>query len=326
MPRKVIRRVPGISIIDEKFVMVRGLSQRYNNVWMNGSAVPSSEADSRAFSFDIIPSSQLDNMVIVKSPAPEYPADFTGGFILINTKDMPGENSFNISVGGAVNDQTHFKDFRKAKGSGMDRLGFGNGFRSLDAGMKGTLNMYPGYETGNTARIDVLNNGFNNDWTLKTIKPVGDLKLNMAYNRKWETESGRTIGMLAAVNYSNSYKTYLDMENSLYGPYDTNNDKYVYLRKATDNQYSNDVRLGALLNLTFQPRNSNHRYEFKNIFNQISKDRYSERTGFNAQPDNINNMEYYYSSRTTYNTQFTGRHNFDDSRFDWECGLCLRQP
>lgn len=48
---EVIRRVPGISIIDDKFVMVRGLSQRYNNVWLNGSAVPSSEADSRAFFF-----------------------------------------------------------------------------------------------------------------------------------------------------------------------------------------------------------------------------------------------------------------------------------
>ena len=53
---EVIRRVPGVSIIDDKFVMVRGLSQRYNNVWINGGAVPSSEADSRAFSFDIIPS------------------------------------------------------------------------------------------------------------------------------------------------------------------------------------------------------------------------------------------------------------------------------
>lgn len=75
---EVIRRVPGVSIIDGKFVMVRGLSQRYNNVWLNGGAVPSSEADARAFSFDILPSSQLDNMVVVKSPAPEYPADFTG--------------------------------------------------------------------------------------------------------------------------------------------------------------------------------------------------------------------------------------------------------
>lgn len=317
---EVIKRVPGISIIDEKFVMVRGLSQRYNNVWMNGSAVPSSEADSRAFSFDIIPSSQLDNMVIVKSPAPEYPADFTGGFILINTKDMPNENGFNISIGGAINDQTHFKDFRKAQGSGLDFLGFGNNFRALDAGMKGNLNMHSGYENGNTARIDILNNGFNNDWKLKTIKPVGDLKLNLSYNHKWETESGRTYGMLAAINYSNSYKTYLDMENSLYGPYDTSNDKPVLLRKATDNQYSNDVRLGAMLNLTFQPRNSNHRYEFKNIFNQIAKDRYSDRTGFNAQPDQINNMEYYYSSRTTYNTQFTGKHTFDANHLDWSVG------
>lgn len=73
--------------------MVRGLSQRYNNVWINNSAVPSSEADARAFSFDIIPSSQLDNIVVVKSASPEYPADFTGGFILVNTKDVPNRNT-----------------------------------------------------------------------------------------------------------------------------------------------------------------------------------------------------------------------------------------
>lgn len=86
---EVIRRIPGISLVDGKFVMVRGLSQRYNNVWINGAAVPSSEPDSRAFSFDIIPSSQIDNLAIVKSPAAEYPADYTGGFIMINTKDLP---------------------------------------------------------------------------------------------------------------------------------------------------------------------------------------------------------------------------------------------
>ena len=36
---EVIRRVPGVSLIDDKFVMVRGLSQRYNNVWVNGGAM-----------------------------------------------------------------------------------------------------------------------------------------------------------------------------------------------------------------------------------------------------------------------------------------------
>ena len=77
--------------------------------------------------------------------------------------------------------------------------------------------------------------------------------MNMTYNHKWETESGRTYGMLAAVNYSNTFKTYLDMENSLYGPYNTVKDEPVYLRKATDDQYSNDVRIGAMLNLTSNP-------------------------------------------------------------------------
>ncbi len=317
---EVIRRVPGVSIIDEKFVMVRGLSQRYNNVWLNGGAVPSSEADSRAFSFDILPSSQLDNMVIVKSPAPEYPADFTGGFILINTKQLPEDNGLNISVGMGINDRTHFRSFTASRGSGMDWLGFGSGRRSLSAGMKGSLHAYSGYEGGSNPRLDVLGNGLDNDWTLRTKHPMSDLKLNMSYNHTWKTDGGRTYGLLAAMNYSNTYKTQLDMENSLYGPYDTSNDKSVALRKATDNQYSNDVRMGAMLNLSFRPRDNRHYLEWKNIFNQIAKDRFAERTGFNAQPDNINDMEYYYSTRTTYNTQLTGRHTFADDRIDWNVG------
>ena len=317
---EVIRRIPGVSILDEKFVMVRGLSQRYNNVWLNGGAVPSSEADSRAFSFDLLPSSQLENMIIVKSPAPEYPADFTGGFILINTQELPGHNKLDLSVGTSVNDQTHFRSFRKAEDGAWDWLGFGSGFRSLDAGMKGALTCYPGYENGNTARINLLDNGLNNDWTLKSIRPVGDLKVSMNYSHRWEQESGRVYGLLAAANYSRSFKSYLDMENSLYGPYDIANDRPVLLRKATDNQYSSDVRLGALLNLTYQPRDRRHRYEWKNIFNQLAKERFSEREGFNAQPDQIHNMEYYYSSRSTYNTQLTGKHTWGADQVDWIAG------
>lgn len=313
---EVIRRVPGVSIIDEKFVMVRGLSQRYNNVWLNGSAAPSSEADSRAFSFDILPSSQLDNIVIVKSPAPEYPADFTGGFILVNTKQLPDSDGLNVSVGMGVNDQTHFRGFKASRGGSLDWLGFGGGQRSLDAGMKGALKTYAGYDT----RIDMLGNGLDNDWTLRTKHPMSDLKLNLSYNHTWRKDNGRKLGMLASVNYSDTYKTQLNMENSLYGPYDTSNDKPVALRKAVDDQYSNDVRLGGLLNLSLYPKDSRRYFEWKNIFNQISKARYADRIGFNAQPDNINDMEYYYSSRTTYNTQLAGHHTFTHDRIDWSVG------
>ncbi len=313
---EVIRRIPGISIIDDKFVMVRGLSQRYNNVWINGNAVPSSEADSRAFSFDIIPSSQLDNIVIVKSPAPEYPADFTGGFVLVNTKQQPVNNALDISLGTGFNSSTHFRKFFYSKGSNTDWLGFDNGFRKPDAGMKNPLNTYAGSES----KINPVDNGLNNDWRVRAMHPVGDFKMNVGYNRLWNFDEGKSLGITGTVNYSNTYKTLINMENSLYGPYDITNDKPVFLRKATDNQYSNDIRLGAMINLSFQPSDPSHLFEWKNIFNQIGKNRYSARTGFNAQPDNIQDNEYYYSSRTVYNTQFTGSHDFNGHSLNWSTG------
>ncbi len=108
---EAIRRVQGVSLIDDKFVMVRGLSQRYNQVWLNGAAVPSSEADSRAFSFDLIPSSQLDNLRVIKSPAAEYPADFSGGMILIETKQVPEQRTWSFDLSVSANDRTHFRPF-----------------------------------------------------------------------------------------------------------------------------------------------------------------------------------------------------------------------
>ena len=312
---EIIKRIPGVSIIDGKFVMVRGLSQRYNNVWINRSAVPSSEADSRAFSFDIIPSSQLDNLQIVKSPAPEYPADFTGGFIMVNTKDIPDRNTFYLSIGGSVNNQTHFKDFYESKRGGSDMLGFDNGLRSLSGGIERKMVAYQG-----TDAVSLTDNGLNNDWSLKKRCPVADMNISAALNRKWEDGMNRRYGFIATLNYSNSYKTYLKMENSLFGAYDEANNRSVYLRRSKDDQYNHDVRVGAMFNLTFIPDNGRDRYQFKNIFNQLGKSRYTDRSGISAQNDAEESSEYFYSSRTTYNGQFTGNHEFGESKLDWNVG------
>lgn len=318
---EVIRRVPGVSLIDDKFVMVRGLSQRYNNVWVNGGAVPSSEADSRAFSFDIIPSSQIDNLTIVKSPTAEYPADYSGGFIIVNTKEIPAENSFNIAVGGNWNTSSAFQNFSYSKGSGTDFLGFDNGLRSLNGGIHAALNPQlnaNGKPVGDYA-TSLLGNGFNNDWLIKNRKPLGDLKLAASLNQRWML-GGRTLGMLAALNYTNEYRTYENMENNLYGIYDAANDKPNYLRHSVDDQYNNNVRLGAMLNFTFLSKDGNHKYQLKNIFNQLATSRYTWRDGVSAQSNLERSAEYYYRSRTTYNGQLTGKHTFTSDALDWSIG------
>jgi outer membrane receptor for ferrienterochelin and colicin len=76
---EVLRRVSGTSIQDNKFVIIRGLSERYNTSLLNNSVLPSTEPDKKAFSFDIIPSSLIDNITIYKSPTPDLPGDFAGG-------------------------------------------------------------------------------------------------------------------------------------------------------------------------------------------------------------------------------------------------------
>lgn len=303
---EVIRRIPGVSIIDGKFIMVRGLSQRYNNVWLNGGAVPSSEADSRAFSFDILPASQLDNVVIVKSPAPEYPADFTGGFILVNTRQQPWQGRFDIGAGIGMNTSTMFHDFVDFHGG-----------HSLKSGISSQLASFPGYEG---QRFDPIASGLQNNWTLKTIKPLPDIKLNANYSRQWNFDGGQTLGLLASANHSQNFRTYRNMENSLYGPYDESNDKPVFLRKAVDDRYSRDYHSGGLLNLSFQPGNPDHFFEWKNVINHIYTKRYTERTGFNAQPDNIHDSEYFQASRLTYNTQVTGKHNLGENIINWCAG------
>ena len=136
-------------------MVVRGLAQRYNNVWINGGAVPSSEADTRSFSFDILPSSQLDNMMIVKSPAPEIPGDFSGGFVLIRTKILPEKNSLQFSYTTGFNSMTHFHDFKYNPGGVADAFGFGNASRDLNDNVPARV------DDGNAEQVDkVTKTGF----------------------------------------------------------------------------------------------------------------------------------------------------------------------
>lgn len=315
---EVIRRVPGISLIDDKFVMVRGLSQRYNQVWINGAAVPSSEADSRAFSFDLLPSSQLDNLVIIKSPAPEYPADYSGGMVLVQTRDVPEYRAWQINLGGAMNDQTHCRPFLRTKSSPTDWLGFDSGLRSLSQGIHTPLKGYPNIDNS----VFLTDNRLNNDWTTKRITPVSDLSLGFNGSESWNIGNGQSLSILLSGNYSRSYKHYRDMLNCLFGAYDEAQQRSEYLRQSTDNQQTIHTRLGLMFNLSYARRAGKDRIEFKNIFNQLGRERYTSRVGISAQNDEEQQAEYNYQSRTTYSTQLTGTHLFkdDDIRFRWNAG------
>ena len=151
---------------------------------------------------------------------------------------------------------------------------------------------------------------------MRRHKPFGDLKFNADYAHRWKVWGGK-LGLLAALTYTNEYRVYRDMVNNFYGAYDTDNDRVNPLRLSTDNQYNQNDRLGAMLNLTWLSPSGNNKFQWKNIFNQLGNSRYTTRQGLSAQSENERSAEYYYRSRTTYTTQLTGSHAIGAEALDW---------
>ena len=96
-----LRRVPGLTLVDGKFVYVRGLGERYSNVLVNGAAVPSPDLTRSVVPLDLFPTFIVDSIKIQKSPSPDLPAAFGGGSIDIRTNALPDDviASFQIGTG-----------------------------------------------------------------------------------------------------------------------------------------------------------------------------------------------------------------------------------
>ncbi|NCB97114.1 MAG: TonB-dependent receptor, partial [Bacteroidia bacterium] len=321
---EVVKRIPGVSVMDDRYIMVRGLSGRYNNVWINNSSVPSTEADTRAFSFDMMPSSQIESIMIVKSPSAEIPADFSGGFVKIMTKSMPEVNDMLFSYGLNFNTVTHFRDQMINTSSSTDFLGFDNGERSLRGIVPKRMD-----NTNANLVSEITKSGFRNDWSVSTRKPIADQKINFMINRYKLLKNGDKAGIVAALNYSYGSQTYTDMQNARFGVYNTVADKPEYIYKYSDNQHSIDARVGGMLNMTYI--SGKNKLEFRNIFNQQGTNRYTLREGWQniSALYNQEKREYLYSSRSTYSGQVSGSHGFSVSDLDWIFGYSyanLSQP
>jgi len=316
---EVVKRVPGVTIQDNRFIVVRGLNQRYNNVWLNNAATPSSETDVKAFSFDVIPSSMIDNIMIYKTGAPELTSEATGGFIKIFTKNIPDENFLNVEYGIGYNDQTTLKDTYHLPGSTFDFLGLGSGARSLPSEFPANLNLESIIDRdANALRLST-------NWQAKRSTALPNQKATIAFGKKWNRESGAKLGTVTSFNYSNTYSTRSNMENNAYERFDPTTETPTYLYKYIANIYTNEFKVGLMHNWAYQTASGKTKLEFKNILNQIGVDRSADISGWNNY--RIANFKYFsnqYSSRTTYSGQLSGNHKLNEkkeAKLDWNIGV-----
>lgn len=98
-----LRRVTGLTLVDGKFIYVRGLGERYSSARLNGANIPSPDLTRNVIPLDIFPASIIDSMAVQKAYSPSMPAAFGGGNIDIRTKGVPTEFTAGIEVGAGKN-------------------------------------------------------------------------------------------------------------------------------------------------------------------------------------------------------------------------------
>lgn len=302
----VLKMVSGASIQDNKFAIIRGLNDRYNAAFLNGSPLPSSESDRKAFSFDMFPSNMLDNLTITKSATPDQPGEFAGGLIQINTKSIPEKNFFTFQAGTGINSITTFKDRTSYKGGKMDWLGIDDGGRKLSAAIP-AFGSYPLnlHEEGKLAKQ------FSTNWGTTESKFLPNLSLQASGGVNKKFGKGREFGMIAALTYSRSFSFNETTRRGYLNPSDANSLQtrqleYEYLDK---NNVTNTLA-GALANFALKINELNT-ISFKNIYSINSTDKLIEREGENdplQSATELRSTARWFTSNKVYSGQLEGQH------------------
>lgn len=253
---QVLKRISGLTVQDNKFVIVRGMSERYNNMLLNGSSLPSTEPNRRNFSFDILPSNLIDNVVVNKTATPDLPGEFTGGLVQVNTLDVPAENFVNILVGTGFNSQSTGKDFYSTRRLSGDYFGKpGDERRWLNRSWF-SRDYQQMLIAGNHAGMNAMNGKVPNFYGLHqyTAKPMQQYQASLGGSKQYK--GSRSLSLVLAGSYR--HEENIEQYDAWFRQSPTIVDDAM--------QYNFITAAGGLGNLTFQtPR---HKLVWRNLYNR----------------------------------------------------------
>lgn len=261
----VLKRVSGTTVQDNKFVIIRGLSDRYNTALLDGAPLPSTEPNRKAFSFDIIPSNLVDKVIITKTATPDLPGDFAGGAVQVTSKDIPDRNFLTVTLSEGYNTASTFKDFKSGVRNTTDYFGFDNGDKKLSKNFPSS-DVIINRQLTSEQSVQAMKM-LPQDWNVYSNKALPIQSYQLSAGKVGVLKNNNKIGVLAAVSYRNAQNIYKDLIRD-YVDYDYR-----------DNVYKFSTNLGAMANFAYVASKS--KITFKNIYNRIYDDQYLYRTGTN---------------------------------------------
>jgi TonB-dependent receptor len=319
-----LRRVTGLTLVDGKFIYVRGLGERYSSTQLNGAAVPSPDPTRSVIPLDLFPAEIIEGLAVQKSYSPSLPAAFGGGNVDIRLKSIPNERVFNFSakIGGNTN---NFDDGLTTTGSDTDWFGQDDGSRDAPA----SITQYWAGIGESSDSLDYLSASesleglldLNRDLTPKPTSISPNLGFDVAFGDVFDTSlagNDLTYGFLTTFSYDNSWQVAQEYQLEQWSSYETDDGdtNYTFVRGYDDVlSTSHMVKTSYMINLGANYNNAHElslNYIVLNDTEDKAKDKYGRSSNVSPSENNsiLNVKETSYEERSLTALQLSGQHTF----------------
>lgn len=316
---QALTRITGISLVSGKFVYVRGLGERYSQALLNGSPLPSPEPLQRVIPLDLFPASILAGTVIQKTFSANYPGEFGGGVIDLQTVGAPDETFLKIGVGLGGDTETTGNRGLTYYGSETDWLGFDNGARKLPVGVRefaASRPVVPGTGTSGltTDQYKAVARSFTNAPlnVLQRDRTPANGNFDVSAGHALDTDYGR-IGAIGVLSYRNGWQT----RNGVRQTTVPDAGGLALATDATFEANQNDIAWSGLAGFAWEK--DDHEVRYTGLWIRSTSKR-ARITANSAQSQGNANVNAYYSEwyeRVLQLSQLSGKHLVGDWELQW---------
>lgn len=305
-----IKRVVGTTVVDGRYIFVRGLGDRYTNTMLNGSPLPSPEPDRQAVPLDMFPSLVLSDLTVSKTFLPDMPGDFAGGSLNIHTRDLPSKFLFQTTLGIGANTESTFGKRLSYPGGRLDWLGIDDGGRKLPRAVPPTratrLNPDGTLNQSLTEVGRAVNGPMETDRA--TNLPNGNLSGVIGDSFKLGKE--RVFGYMAGVTYTRRFQKRNDEILRTYGIDPNRPGELVQLNDYRGETGLDTVTWSGLGTVTYA-FDRHHRISLTGLYSRNAEKEGRILTGFNEEQGNvIRDERLRFVNRNLVYGQLRGEHRF----------------
>ncbi len=308
-----LEKVTGISVVDNGFVFVRGLGERYSATMLNNAIIPTTEPERRVVPLDLFPANLVDNIKVLKTYSADLPGEFSGGLVQMNTVEFPTQKVLQFSVNYGFNTQTTFQRMATFRGGAGDFFGFGGGSRELPAGIPTNDRLFVGRFTDE--QFQTFGRAFPVDY-----EP--SFRSSARPQQSYSVVGGNTygkLGVIGALTFANTPSRTPQLQRflvnsgtgrpALFSVYDDFN---------VDNE---SARLGGVLNLAYRLTSSS-KLVLRNTLTRDADKEVRQFSGLNGSIGNdVLDTRFRYVERSLYSTSLEGEHalaKLRNSVFHWQ--------